>query len=132
MVLPATIFVFATGEGIGAVFTSATAMITAPVLLRGGVPLSVTLTSTVLVDGPWDSVGVHVSTPLVEFNESPDIGVSKVQVNVCGGRSMSVMTLVYVNGMSSFTVRLFVPPLAKVGGVLLRTVRTTSLPAPPP
>src|SRR4051812_793601 len=110
MVLPATIFVFATGDGIGAVFTSRTAMITVPVLLIGGVPLSVTFTSTLFVEGPWDSVGVQVRTPFVEFKARPEIGVSSVHVKLCGGCSMSVMTLVYVNGMSSLTVRLFVPP----------------------
>src|SRR2546421_13053727 len=106
-------------------------MMTVPVLLIDGVPLSVTFTSTVLVEGACASVGVQVNTPLVELRVMPEIGVSNVHVKFCGGCSKSLMTFVYVSVVNSFTVRLFVEA-ANVGGVLLSAVSTTSLAPVPP
>src|SRR5205809_88531 len=105
---------------------------TVPVLLMGGVPLSVTLMSKVLVEGPPASKGVQLRTPLVGFKVNPLVGVSNVQVMVCGGFSMSVTTLVKLRVLLvSVMVRLLVGE-TNAGGVLLKTVRTTSLPSPPP
>src|ERR1051326_210207 len=129
MVFPATTLVSGTAAGTGAWLTSLTTMTTVPVLLIGGVPLSVTLTRTLLLDGPCNSEGVHVSTPLVAFKASPDIGGRRGQAKVCGGCSRSLTAFEYVSVASSLTIRLFVAT-ANVGGVLLRTVRTTSLPSP--
>jgi len=66
-----------------------------PVLLMGGVPLSVTWTSTVFVEGPL-RLDCHPGEDAIgriqgEAGNGPS---ARVQVKVCGGRSMSVMTLV--------------------------------------
>src|SRR5258706_6675717 len=103
---------------------------TVPVLLMGGVPLSVTLMSKVLVEGPPASKGVQLRTPLVGFKVNPLVGVSNVHVMFCGGFSMSVTTLVKLRVLVSVMVRLLVGE-TNAGGVLLKTVRTTSLPSPP-
>src|ERR1044071_6233679 len=92
------------------------------VSLAGGAPLSVTRTVIRLVLGPWASVGVQVSTPLVESKFTPAGPDTKVNVNVFAGRSASLAVFVTVSVLNS--------PMVWFGGTvstgaLLASVTTT-------
>src|ERR1039458_4014165 len=87
----------------GATFTSRTMNVKLVVSLNGGVPLSVTLTTTVFVDGLCVWTGVHVMTPLTGLMLMPLGAETKLEVKVCGGVSRSETTFV-VSVVSSFTL----------------------------
>src|SRR5439155_820978 len=55
----------------GALFASVTTIVKLLVSLDSGIPLSVTFTVIRLVLGPWASLGVQVSTPLLGSRMSP-------------------------------------------------------------
>ena len=74
------------------------------VSLDGGAPLSVTRTVIRLVLGPWASVGVQVSTPLLGSRSTPVGADTKPKVNVLAGRSASIAVFVTVSVLSSVTV----------------------------
>src|SRR5262245_58831759 len=74
------------------------------VSLKFGTPLSVTRAVTVLVLGPWASVGVHVKTPLTGLMAAPAGGSSRLNVSVSPGPSGSVAVRVRVRVVPSFTV----------------------------
>src|SRR5438067_6149762 len=79
------------GLSVGARFTSFTTIVTTWVALRGGTPLSVTITRTALVFGPWASLGVQVKTPLPASMFAPAGALeSRLNVSPCAGRSESV------------------------------------------
>src|SRR5437870_2890657 len=73
--------------------------------LIGGEPSSVTFTVIRLVLGPWASLGVQVSTPLLGSRFTPLGADTKLKVNVLAGRSASLAELVTVSVLSSVTVR---------------------------
>src|SRR3989442_1509433 len=75
------------------------------VSLDSGTPLSVTLNVIRLVLGPWASVGVQVSTPLLESRFTPTGADTRLKVNVFAGRSASLAAFVTVSVLSSVTVR---------------------------
>ena len=70
--------------------------------LSGGVPLSVTRTRTVPVEGPWASVGVHASCPdaLTVIPAGPS---TRLKVSRSPGRSMSEALRVTAKGKPSLT-----------------------------
>src|SRR2546421_546996 len=73
------------------------------VLLRGGTPLSVTLT-WICVLPTWPEVGVQVRTPVTASIVAPVGAVIKENINVFAGMSESVATLVTVNFEPTTTV----------------------------
>src|SRR3989442_11792935 len=75
------------------------------VSLDSGTPLSVTLNVIRLVLGPWASVGVQVSTPLLGSRFTPLGADTRLKVNVFAGRSASLAVFVTVSVLSSVTVR---------------------------
>src|SRR5204863_155137 len=88
----------------GALFISVTTTLKLLVSLDGGTPLSVTRTVIKLVLGPWASVGVQVSTPLLGSRSTPVGADTKPKVNVLAGRSASIAVFVTVSVLSSVTV----------------------------
>src|SRR3989454_11320070 len=74
------------------------------VSLDGGAPLSVTRTVIKLVLGPWASVGVQLSTPLLASRFTPAGADTRLKVNVFAGRSASLAVFVTVSVLSSVTV----------------------------
>src|SRR5213593_4191390 len=88
----------------GALFASVTTTMKLMVSFDGGAPLSVTRTVIRLVLGPWASVGVHASTPLLGFKFTPAGADTKLNVNVFAGRSASLAVFVTVSVFSSLTV----------------------------
>src|SRR5881394_3617854 len=88
----------------GALLTSPTMTVKLLVALRAGTPLSVTFTVIRLVLGPWDSVGVQLSTPLLELRVIPGGGESRLKVSVLAGMSGSAAVLVSTNVLSSLMV----------------------------
>src|SRR5881397_4209753 len=110
------------GDRAGGLFASVTTTVKLLVSLDGGAPLSITRTVIRLVLGPWASVGVHVSTPLLGFKFTPAGADTRLKVNVLAGRSASLAVFVTVSVLSSATVR-------SVGtvstGALLASVTTT-------
>src|SRR5882724_9438619 len=89
----------------GAMFASVTTTVKLLVSLDSGTPLSVTFTVIRLVLGPWASVGVQVSTPLLGSRFTPLGADTRLKVNVFAGRSASLAVFVIVSGPSSVTVR---------------------------
>src|SRR3989441_161213 len=73
--------------------------------LDSGTPLSGALNGARLVLGPWASVGVQVSTPLLGSRFTPVGADTKLKVNVFAGRSASLAVFVTVSVLSSVTVR---------------------------
>src|SRR6266568_3768813 len=88
----------------GAVFTSLTKTVKLLVWLRAGSPSSVTLIVIVFVLGPWASVGVQVSTPVVESTSTPAGPLTKAKVSVLAGTSVSVAVFVITSVLSSLMV----------------------------
>src|SRR5512141_110888 len=87
----------------GALFTSLTVTVKLLVALRLGTPLSKTRTVTVLVLGPWASVGVQLIRPL-EPTVSPAGPDTSAKVSVLGGESVSVAVALALRGTSSLIV----------------------------
>src|SRR5437773_6021528 len=81
-------------DSTGALFASVTTTVKLLVSLEGGAPLSVTFTVIRLVLGPWASVGVQVSTPVLGFTFTPAGPDTRLKVNVFAGRSVSLAVLV--------------------------------------
>src|SRR5205814_1051631 len=67
------------------------------VSLDCGTPLSLTRTVIRFVLGPWASVGVQVSTPLLESRFTPAGADTRLNVNVFAGRSASLAVFVTVS-----------------------------------
>src|SRR5206468_10792840 len=88
----------------GALLASVTTTVKLLVSLDCGVPLSVTRTVIRLVLGPWASVGVQLSTPLLESRFTPAGADTRLKVNVLAGRSASLAVFVTVSVLSSVTV----------------------------
>src|SRR5439155_1369766 len=88
----------------GALFASVTTTVKLLVSLDGGAPLSVTFTVIRLVLGPWASLGVQLSTPLLGFRFTPAGADTRLKVNVFAGRSGSLAEFVTVSVLSSATV----------------------------
>src|SRR5207247_1595121 len=88
----------------GALFASVTTTVKLLVSLDGGAPLSVTRTVIRLVLGPWASVGVHVSTPLLGFKFTPAGADTRLKVNVLEIGRASRREGVTVRGLSSVMV----------------------------
>src|SRR6185295_9274465 len=109
----------------GAVFTSLTTTVKLLVTLRLGVPLSLTFTVTVFVDGPCASVGVQVSTPVTESRLTPAGALTKAKVSVLDGRSASVAVLVTVSVVNSLMV--CVPGTVNTGAVFTSLTTTVKL-----
>src|SRR2546425_840327 len=93
------------GDSAGALFASVTTTVKLLGSLDSGTPLSVTFTVIRLVLGPWASVGVQVSTPLLGSRFTPLGADSKLKVNAFAGRSASLAVFVTVSVLSSGTVR---------------------------
>src|SRR2546425_7324863 len=74
--------------------------------LDSGTPLSVTLNVIRLVLGPWASVGVQVSTPLLGSRFTPVGADTRLKVNVFAGRSASLAVFVATNVVISSIIRL--------------------------
>src|SRR5947199_7395870 len=91
------------GDSTGAWFDSVTTILKLLVSLNGGTPLSVTRTVIRLVLGPWASVGVQVSTPVLGFRFTPVGADTRLKVNVSAGRSASIAVFVTVSVQSSVT-----------------------------
>src|SRR6266550_2053089 len=91
-------------DSTGALFASVTTTVKLLVSLDWGAPLSVTRTVIRLVLWPWASVGVQVSTPLLEFRFTPAGAATKLKVNVLAGRSVSLAVFVTVSVLSSVMV----------------------------
>src|SRR5439155_715131 len=89
----------------GALFASVTTTVKLLVSLEGGAPLSVTFTVIRFVLGPWASVGVQVSTPVLGFTFTPAGPDTRLKVNVFAGRSVSLAVFVTIRVLSSATVR---------------------------
>src|SRR5258706_295803 len=88
----------------GAVLTSLTTTENERVPLKGGVPLSVTRIMTLVVMGPWASVGVQVKTPLVVMAAPAGALVSSENVSSWAGTSASVAVAVNVRSTPSLTI----------------------------
>src|SRR6266571_5667449 len=88
----------------GALFASVTTTVKLLVSLDCGAPLSVTRTVIRLVLGPWASVGVQVSTPVLGFKLTPPGADTRLKVNVFTGKSGSLAVFVTVSVLSSVTV----------------------------
>src|SRR5436190_7462208 len=85
-------------------FDSVTTTLKLLVSLNGGTPLSVTRTVIKLVLGPWASVGVQVSTPLLGSRFTPAGADTRLKVKEFAGRSASVAEFVSVSVLSSVSV----------------------------
>src|SRR5213593_2640890 len=92
------------GDRAGGLFASVTTTVKLLVSLDGGAPLSFTRTVIRLVLGPWASVGVQLSTPLLESRFTPAGADTRLKVNVLAGRSASLAVFVTVSVLSSVTV----------------------------
>src|ERR1043165_9047928 len=91
--------------------------------LAGGEPPAVTRIATVLVLGPWASVGVHVKTPVEGLMIAPDgAPASRLKLSACAGMSPSNAVAVKDNKDPSFTERF---PIGESEGGLLSSVTTT-------
>src|SRR6266545_2502381 len=106
----------------GTLFASVTTTVKLLVSLDGGAPLSVTRIVIKFVLGPWASVGVQVSTPLLEFRFTPAGADTRLKVRVFAGRSASLAVFVTVSVLTS--------PMVWSGGTvstgaLLASVTTT-------
>src|SRR5438046_10462435 len=88
----------------GELFASVTTTVKLLVSLDCGAPLSVTRTVIRLVLGPWASVGVQVSTPLLGFRFTPAGADTRLEIKVLAGRSSSLALLVSVRVRSSVLV----------------------------
>src|SRR2546425_8842499 len=88
----------------GALFASVTTTVKLLVSLDGGAPLSVTRTVIKLVLGPWASLGVQLTTPLLASRFTPAGADTRLKVNVLAGRSASLAEFVTVSVFSSATV----------------------------
>src|SRR5207247_870416 len=88
----------------GGLLASMTTTVKLLVSLDGGAPLSVTRTVIRLVLGPWASVGVQVSSPLLGFKFTPAGADTRMKVNAMHGRSASLAVFVTVRVPSSVTV----------------------------
>src|SRR5437016_478251 len=83
-------------DKLGATFTSWTITRHVLVALSGGVPLSVTTTETLLVEGLLVCCGVHVITPALVLSGlmvMPFGAEAKLKVKLCAGTSGSVAVL---------------------------------------
>src|SRR5438876_10166882 len=90
------------GASVGALFTSVTMSVKVAAALRLGEPLSLTNTVTVLVLGPWASVGDQLRTPLDGSMLQPaGAPAAKCQVKGCAGMSESRACKVSVNSAAS-------------------------------
>src|SRR2546427_118131 len=112
--LPAVTLWLAIAVSTGATLTSFTTMVIVSLSLRFGVPLSVTRKVTVLVPGPWASVGVQVNRPFVGSIVAPagEPG-SRLNVNKLVGVSESLAVAVKLNSVPSVTALL--PIAARTG-----------------
>src|SRR5206468_834098 len=81
----------------GALFASVTTTVKLLVSLSFPTRRSSDLTVIRLVLGPWASVGVHVSTPLLGFKFTPAGADTRLKVNVLAGRSASLAVFVTVS-----------------------------------
>src|SRR5213596_2213144 len=106
-------------------FTSMTSTVKLLVALSAGVPLSVTLTVIVFVLGPWVSVGVQVSTPVVGLRAMPDGPLTSAKVNVLAGRSVSLAVIVTTSALSSLIV--WLPGTVSVGTLFTSFTTTVKL-----
>src|SRR6266542_3436373 len=88
----------------GTLFASVTTTVKLLVSLDGGAPLSVTRIVIKFVLGPWASVGVQVSTPLLEFRFTPAGADTRLKVRMFAGRSGSLAEFVTVSVLNSVTV----------------------------
>src|ERR1039458_582598 len=78
------------GARIGAEFTRRIRTVTRPVALRGGKPLSVTMTPSLLVVAPLPLGVVQLSWPVAGSKVTPRGAPGRRRkVRVCGGRSAS-------------------------------------------
>src|SRR6266542_2318770 len=103
--VPSSVTVWSVGTvSTGALFDSVTTTVKLLASLVGGAPLSVTRTVIKLVLGPCASVGVQVSTPLIEFKFTPAGADTRLNVNVFAGKSTSLAEFVTVSELNSLTV----------------------------
>ena len=96
-------FVCAMTGSTGATFTSTTTTVKLLVALNGGVPLSVTLTTTVFVEGLCVWAGIQVTMPVAGLMLMPPGAETRPKVKVCAGVSILVAVLVAVRRVSSLT-----------------------------
>src|SRR5439155_1313984 len=92
------------GDSAGGLFASVTTTVKLLVSLDCGAPLSVTRTVIRLVLGPWASVGVQLSTPLLGSRFTPAGADTRLKVIVFAGRSASLAEFVTLRVLSSATV----------------------------
>src|SRR3989454_6051309 len=111
----------------GALFAPVTTTVKLLVSLDSGAPLSVTRTVIRFVLGPWASVGVQLSTPLLGFKFTPAGADTKLKVNVLTGRSASLAVFVTVSVLSSVTV--WSVGTVSTGALLASVTTTVKLPA---
>src|SRR5213594_4077949 len=88
----------------GALFASVTTTVKLWLSLSAGTPLSLTFTVITFVLGPWDSVGVHVSTPVVGLTLTPAGPDTRLNVSVLAGTSVSVAVFVTTSVLNSAMV----------------------------
>src|SRR6187549_804819 len=87
----------------GATFTSLTVRLKLLVTLKAGVPLSVTLSCTGYVPGPWASVGVQAIAPDGD-TVNPVGPLTREKVRELAGRSASVAVALALKTTSSLMV----------------------------
>src|SRR6185436_12286237 len=87
----------------GTRFTSLTVRVKLLVTLKAGVPLSLTLTCTGYVPGPWASVGVQVIAPAGD-TVSPAGPLTRAKASALAGRSASVAVALALKATSSLMV----------------------------
>src|SRR5437867_2967477 len=85
----------------GALFASVTTTVKLLLSLSAGTPLSLTFTVIRFVLGPWPSVGVHVSTPVVGLTLTPEGPDTRLNVSVLSGTSVSVAVFVTTSVLNS-------------------------------
>src|SRR5437867_21920 len=85
----------------GALFASVTTTVKLLLSLSAGTPLSLTFTVIRFVLGPWPSVGVHVSTPVVGLTLTPEGPDTKLNASVLAGTSVSVAVFVTTSVLNS-------------------------------
>src|SRR6266850_1257845 len=95
----------------GATFTSLTITVKLFVALSAGIPLSVTLTRIVFVDGLCVCAGTQLITPVTESIVMPAGAVARSKVKAWAGMSKSVAVFVIVRVVSSSTVWLGTEPI---------------------
>src|SRR5439155_20076025 len=78
----------------GALFASVTTTVKPLLSLSAGTLLSLTFTVIRFVLGPWDSVGVHVSTPVVGLRLTPVGADTRLNVSVFAVGSVAVAAFV--------------------------------------